>query len=231
MGGGAQWRLQMGALGEKRQLVTVTLPGFADRNGEPAIDTITGFARSVIADLDALNIKEFDLLGHSMGGMIVQEVMRHVGVRVPKLILYGTGPVGVLPGRFETIAESKRRAQADGLKATAHRIASTWFLKGKAAPQYQECATLAAQTADSAFEAGLDAMQNWSGEGLLAHIKAETLVLWGDQDRTYPWSQPHQLWQGIQRANLAVVPNCAHAVHLEKPELFNALVGDFLQQA
>jgi pimeloyl-ACP methyl ester carboxylesterase len=52
-------------------------------------------------------------------------------------------------------------------------------------------------------------------------------VLWGDGDRTYPWSQTEQLWTEIPNANLAVIPGCAHAVHLEKPGLFNAVLLEF----
>ena len=59
----------------------------------------------------------------------------------------------------------------------------------------------------------------------------ETLVIWGDRDRTYPWSQIEGLWRGISGSGLAVVPGCAHAVHLEKPALFNALLRDFLAAA
>ena len=38
----------------------------------------------------------------------------------------------------------------------------------------------------------------------------------------------HLLWSSISQAQLAVVPGCAHAVHLEKPDLFNSLLRDFL---
>ena len=69
-----------------------------------------------------------------------------------------------------------------------------------------------------------------SGEAALDNIASPTLVLWGDQDRTYLWSQTQRLWQGIAGARLAVIPGCAHAVHLEKPGLFNAMLKDFLQQ-
>jgi len=40
--------------------------------------------------------------------------------------------------------------------------------------------------------------------------------------------QPEALWRGISHTNLAVVPGCAHNVHLEKPLIFNAIVEDFL---
>ncbi|MDJ0823291.1 MAG: hypothetical protein QNJ09_15965 [Paracoccaceae bacterium] len=79
-----------------------------------------------------------------------------------------------------------------------------------------------------AILAGLEAMQGWDGSDHLSAIKAKTLILWGDGDRTYPWSQTETLWRSIPDAQLAVVPGCAHSVHMEWPELFNAIVGRFL---
>ncbi len=229
MGGRAQWDLQVVALGGQRKVVPVALPGFGDRNTDAPQTTIAGMAGSVVADLDQLGIQHFDLLGHSMGGMVVQEVIKLVPDRVEKLILYGTGAVGALPGRFETIAESKARARKEGLKSTARRIAATWFLEREQAAEFEGCARIAEQTSQNAFDAGLDAMQDWSGKTNLKAITTPTLVLWGDGDRTYPWSQTELLWRSVQQAKLAVVPGCAHAVHLEKPELFNLLITDFLE--
>ena len=47
-------------------------------------------------------------------------------------------------------------------------------------------------------------------------------------DRAYLWPQPEKLWREIDGAQLAVIPGCAHAVHLEKAYLFNAVLLDFL---
>jgi pimeloyl-ACP methyl ester carboxylesterase len=146
-------------------------------------------------------------------------------------VLYGTGAVGVLPGRFETIAQSKKRARSDGISQTARRISATWFLERENAPAYEACAKLAEQSTDEAILAGLDAMQAWSGADHLAAIDAKTLVIWGDGDRTYPWAQTQLLWDTIRDAALAVVPGCAHAVHLEKPAMFNSLVLDHLSSS
>ena len=145
-----------------------------------------------------------------------------------RLVLYATGAIGVLPGRFETIEESKRRAVEDGPAATARRIAATWFLAREAADGYEQCAAIAAQTKLAAIQAGLDAMQSWSGMQKLQQIPQDTLILWGDRDRTYPWNQIQSLWQTIRNTSLAVVPGCAHAVHAEKPDLFQSLISDFL---
>ena len=228
MGGAAQWNGQVAALSTKREVVALDLPGYGAANNLAPINTIEGFADWVISALDARGIEAFDLLGHSMGGMIVQEIARLVPDRIGKLILYATGSVGVLPGRFETIAESKARAEVDGAETTARRIAATWFLNGERDPAYRTCADIAAKSSLAAIKCGLTAMETWSGQQALADIRAETQIIWGDQDRTYPWSQINSLWTGISQCHLAVLPRCAHAVHLERPAAFNELLDDFL---
>ncbi len=228
MGGSAQWLPQIAGLSGQRDIIAVDLPGFGLNTHLPVINTIGGFADWVIAELRRQGVKRYHLLGHSMGGMIVQEMVRRDQGHVESLILYGTGAIGVLPGRFETIAESKARAERDGLRVTARRIAATWFLKGEAASGYEDCAALAEQSASAALPAGLDAMQAWSGADGLADIKPKTTIIWGDSDRTYSWDQTQLLWRSIPSASLAVVPGCAHAVHAEKPDVFNLLVLDGL---
>ena len=228
LGGGAQWAGQVAALSDIRDVIAVDLPGFGAAADQTAPDTIDGFAQAVLDDLSARGITEFDLLGHSMGGMIVQQIMRKEPTRVKRLVLYGTGPEGVLPGRFETIAESKRRASVDGVETTAARISATWFRHREKSSGYPACAAIAAQAGLQAVHAGLDAMEGWSGADNLARIACPTLVLWGDRDRSYNWDQVAALWQTIPNASLAVMPGCSHAVHLEKPDWFNAIVRDFL---
>ncbi len=228
MGGSAQWAPQIEALAG-HGLIALDLPGFGALSHLPAPARIKDFARSALDQLDARGTGQFDLMGHSMGGMVAQEMALLAPGRVRRLILYGTGATGVLPGRFESIDTSKRRADADGAQATARRIAATWFLDKEDAPAYPACAALAERSSLQAIHAGLDAMQAWDGSARLPDLSAEAaLVIWGDGDRTYPWSQTERLWHGVPGARLAVVPGCAHAPHLERPDLFNALVADFL---
>lgn len=229
MGGSAQWKYQIEALTQSCDIIAPDLPGFGKNRNLPVVHSIGGFADWVIQFLRAQGVTQYHLLGHSMGGMVVQEMVRRDSQSIQKLILYGTGATGVLPGRFETITESKRRAKADGTTTTARRIAATWFLNREADPAYPACAEIAAQSAATALPAGLDAMEAWSGVAALPLITQDTLILWGDCDRTYEWSQPHQLWSDIPNSSLAVVPGCSHAVHLEKPALFNTLIMDFLK--
>jgi len=229
LGGSAQWAAQVEAFSPSFRVITPDLPGYGRNCALQAPEQIGAFADYVLEQVQGMGVERFDLVGHSMGGMIVQEMVARAPQCVDRLVLYGTGPVGLLPGRFETIAESKRRVVEEGVEATGRRISATWFVDYEQAPNYSVCADLAVMASNQAALAGLTAMEQWSGEAALAGISSPSLVLWGDCDRTYTWSQQLRLWQGIKGARLAVIPGCAHAVHLEKPQLFNAILADFLE--
>ena len=227
LGGGQQWADQVEVFSAYFRVITPDLPGFGDNTEMTTPETIPELAQYVLDELDKLGVDRFHLVGHSMGGMIVQEMVALAPERVDKLVLYGTGPVGIMPGRFETIDESRRGVKEKGVEETGRRIAATWFQHGESGDGYRVCAELAVKASLQAALAGLAAMESWSGVAMLPKIACPTLVLWGDGDRAYLWQQPEQLWREIAGAQLAVIPGCSHAVHLEKSHLFNAMLQDF----
>ena len=81
-----------------RELICVDLPGFGKNAPSPPIDRIDGFASWVLDALERDGVRQFDLLGHSMGGMIAQEMTRQAPDRIDRLILYATGAEGVFAG-------------------------------------------------------------------------------------------------------------------------------------
>jgi len=228
MGGRAQWQLQQEDLGTDRDMIAIDLPGFGANNHLEAPKSIAGFATFVLDYLTAIGVQEFDLLGHSMGGMIVQEMVALAPDRVRRLVLYGTAATGNLPGRFETFEQSRQRVGTDGVSATARRISATWFVAFEDAGEFENCAKIAELSSMQAMQAALDAMEKWSRADNLTNITCPTLVVWGEIDRTYRWPQIDALWNEISESSLAVLPGCSHAAHLEKPDLFNAIVNDFL---
>lgn len=228
LGGGAQWDSTAAALAPGVRVIAPDLPGFGGNARLAAPSAIADFADAVLA-LPALRKTErFYLLGHSMGGMIAQEIVRKAPARIAALILYATGPRGTMPGRFETVAASRRRVLEEGAKAAAARIAATWFLAAAAAPAYSQVVRLARRAPPQSHLAGLTAMARWDGRADLRRIAAPTLIIWGSGDRSYRFAQIQSLWRGIPGADLAVIPGAAHFAHLEKPDLFSRIVGDFL---
>ena len=163
-----------------------------------------------------------------MGGMIVQEMTKIAGEKILKLICYGTGPRGNIPGRFETIDESRKKLKINGLRNTSFRIAKTWFIEEEKAKYFYLCEKAGKQTSIEAADNGLIAMKNWDGVKNLKNIRNETLIIWGDQDKAYNFNQVETLNNNIPNSNLKVIKGCSHNAHLEKPKKFNAVVEEFL---
>lgn len=230
LGGSAQWEAELEHLRHRFDVVAPDLAGYGDASHLSAPGDIETHARSVLATLDHLGVERFHLLGHSMGGMVVQEMVRLAPARVQRLVLYATGPLGSIPGRFETMARSRERLAEEGLARTARRTCATWLLDREASPAYERLAALACRASEAAAHAGLCAMEGWDGRAHLAAIEQPTLVIWGEGDRSYGWTQIEMLWRTIPKASLAVLPACAHALHLERTALFHALLLDFLSR-
>jgi non-heme chloroperoxidase len=63
----------------------------------------------------------------------------------------------------------------------------------------------------------------------LDEIEAPTLIVWGDQDSVFPFSDQTALDAGIPRSRLLVYPQTGHGVHWERPARFTADLSDFLR--
>ena len=230
LGSSDMWIPQIKFFKDNFRVIAPALPGFGNSSKINSCDSIDCMAKAILNFLAKKNIKQFNLLGHSMGGMIAQEITRLAGNKILKLIFYGTGPIGNIPGRFETIEESREKLKLNGLSVTVNRIAKTWFIEGDKAQYFYLCEQAGKHTSIEAADNGLVAMKNWIGVDNLKNIKNETLIIWGDQDRAYNYDQVEILNNSISNSKLEIFKGCSHNVHLEKPSEFNKIVTEFLKK-
>jgi len=230
LGSSEMWRPQIKFFKDNFRVIVPALPGFGKSNTVDSCDSIECMAKVILNLLENKKIKNFNLLGHSMGGMIVQEMTKLAGKKILKLICYGTGPRGNIPGRFETIDQSREKLKINGLEFTANRIAKTWFIDKEKAKYFYLCDEASKQTSLEATDNGLIAMKNWNGVENLKNIKNETLIVWGNQDKAYNYDQVETLNNNIPNSDLKIINGCSHNVHLEKPDEFNFIVEEFLKK-
>jgi len=228
LGSSKMWEPQVNFFKKHFRVITPDLPGFGKSNKAKPHNNIQSIADLLLDCLEEKKIDKFYLLGHSMGGMIVQEMAKKAGENISKLICYSTGPIGEMPGRFETVDQSRENLKKKGLEITATNIAKTWFIKGEDAKYFDICIEAGKQTSIEAVDNALIAFKNWNGVNTLKNIKNETLIVWGDQDKSYNLEQEQTLASNIERSKLVIFKDCAHNVHLEKPNQFNNTIKDFL---
>jgi len=230
LGSSEMWNFQKEFFSKHYRVIIPALPGFGESHNIKSLDSINKMAREIIDLLDQKNIDKFNLIGHSMGGMIVQEITKLIGDKVNKLVCFATGSIGEIPGRFETIDETREKLKKDGIEVSFSRVPKKWFVKGDKDKNYYLCKNavkdVSLETADNA----LLAMKNWRGKEDLKNIKNETLIIWGDKDTSYNFDQVDTLKKNIKNSRLEIFKDCAHNVHLEQPDQFNNLVQKFISE-
>src|SRR4051794_20975029 len=102
-------------LAAEREIVLVDAPGVGSSTGAPK-HTVAETARSILAFLDALGLREIDLLGFSLGGFVAQDLALLRPWAIRRLALGGGGrggPRGMHGGR-EDIEPAPRHDEGSG---------------------------------------------------------------------------------------------------------------------
>ena len=230
LGSAEMWKPQINFFKNYFRVIAPDLPGFGKSKEVKSHNSIQSIANLLLNFLEEKKIDKFYLLGHSMGGMIVQEMAKKGGKKILNLICYSTGSKGVMPGRFETVDKSRENFKKKGLENTAKDIAKTWFTKGENAKYFNTCIEAGKQTSLEAIDNALVAFKNWDGTSTLKNIINKTLIVWGDQDKSYRIDQIQSLKKNILNSSLTIFKGCAHNIHLEKVDKFNNTIFEFLKK-
>ena len=229
LGSSEMWNPQKEFLSKYFRVISPALPGFGESYKVKSHDSINEMAKTVLNCLNKMNINKFNLLGHSMGGMIVQEMAKISGEKIIKLICYATGSIGDIPGRFESIDTSREKLRKEGIKETVRRVPKKWFLEEEKAKYFYLCENATQEITEETADNALKAMKNWRGYENLKNIHNETLIIWGDKDISYNFEQVDNLNKNIPNSDLIIFKGSSHNVHLEEPEKFNDTVRNFLK--
>jgi 3-oxoadipate enol-lactonase len=226
----------MPALSQKFQLVLVDNRDAGQSGRAKAPYAIADMADDTVRVLDALGLPRAHVLGLSMGGMIAQELALRHRARLDHLILTGCGAA---PARaaFDPIrAWSWVKAHDPSGETFACEqltwLFSTAFLRNREGVQ-QTLAMLSSNPHPIDAEAyGRQARAYLEYDALdrLAGIEAPTLVIVGEQDLLTPPHVCREVASKIPGASLELIQGAgsSHAVPLERPNDFNALVTRFL---
>lgn len=186
--------------------------------------------------LDALDIERVHLLGNSMGGHSSVAFTLRYPERVGKLVLMGGGTGGgslftPMPAEgIKRLNQLYRQPTIENLKAMMDIFVFDTSDLTEELFQTRLNNMLARQDHLDNFVKSIEAnpKQFPDFSSRLAEIKADTLIVWGRQDRFVPFDTSLRLMAGIPNAQLHVFNQCGHWAQWEHADTFNRLVIDFL---
>lgn len=191
--------------------------------------SIPQFAADVGALLAHLGEGRAHVVGLSLGGMVAFQLAVDAPASVRTLTIVNSGPSVVPRNLAEHWALAVRRVvtRLAGPATFARLLAPKLFPRPEqAALRERFKATLAANDR-RAYVATLNAILGWSVLDRIHQIAVPTLVVAGDHDYTSVASK-EAYTSRIPGARLVVIPDARHALPVEWPDRFNAVLGDFL---
>ncbi len=212
------WSYQWPRLSHSTQVVVPDLPGHG-RSPGPGCCTIAAYSAVLLAILDALNLEQVLLAGHSMGGAIVLWTALVAPTRVAGLVLIGTGArLPILPMLLEEFEHDP---------STAIRLIVERAYGPQATPELRAMGAAAFHQIDPlVFRGDLQACQSYTLMQHIHNVQCPTLVLCGSADQVTPPKFSQYLHTHIRGSRLALVPDAGHMVLLEHPEtVYQALAG------
>ena len=227
---GNVWHAQRVALARSYKVITVDLPGCGRSDKTERQFSMDRWAAQVAGLADGLGLDRFVLVGHSMSTALAQRFAARYGARLAGLVLCGPITELAQAGK-EAFAKRAENVQKEGMLAVADTVVA-----GALSPATREAnAALAGMVREmllandtTCYAGHCHALREASAKADQPHIKCPTLVLVGDQDTVTPLAWARAVAAGIAGARLRVVPATAHLTMIERPELFNALLVEFL---
>ncbi len=204
--------------------------GSGESTVTPGPYTTAQLAADALALLDHLAIERADVFGMSMGGMIAQELALAAPERVERLVLgcthAGTAHAAPMPRE----AARAFALQSDDWALRMRTLAPFAFAQDVDPPLLE--AFVAKKSADvqdpAGYAAQIQAVLAHDAADRLQEIRANTLVLTGDDDRVIPGESSELLAQRIPSATLRVIPGAGHLFFIERPAATLEILGAFL---
>lgn len=212
----ATWAAQITGLSQHRRVIAVERSGHGhtpDRDGPLSYQQMTDETAEF---LGALGLSSVDVLGWSDGGMVAFLLAARYPNLVGTLSLTGTGfsSEGYVPGAIQELI---------ALEAPDPELQIYRDLYAAASPDGPEHFSIVWEKIRKLWGEPFD----WHSQ--LARVAVPTLVIVADDDYVTV-GHAEEMARRINQGQLAVIPGASHLVPMEKPELFNRLVLDFIEQ-
>jgi pimeloyl-ACP methyl ester carboxylesterase len=216
------------------QPVALDLPGYGAREPVEAM-SFEALAEDVEFAITRNALEKPVLLGHSMGGMVVQTMLRRKPDAYAAAVLSCTSPAfGNPSGDFQKTFVAERLAPLDAGKTMAEIApgAANGIMGPNADPAGRALfAEQYAEVPEATYRAAVKCLVTFDERANLANIKVPVLCLACEHDRQAPAPMVEKMASKIPGAQYVCLPGLGHMPNLEAPAIFDAAIFKFLKSA
>jgi 3-oxoadipate enol-lactonase len=233
IGGAARaWRGQITTFGNRYHAIAWDMPGYG---GSAPLGTVNipTLADALDDFLRQVRVIKPILVGHSIGGMIVQEWLAKNPRAATAAALVQTSPAfGSADGDWQKEFIAARLGPLDRgetMTSLAPILVKELIGDDPDGGGMEIARDCMASVPEATYRAAMLALLGFDQRKALKHIKVPTLVLSGSKDKNAPAPMMAKMATYIPSATYVEIEGAGHLVNLERPQIFNAALDEFLK--
>jgi len=225
------WHHQVNYFQKEYRVINLDLRAHGkSANDASQIITISLFTQDVLALLEYLHIKKAVIIGHSMGGLICQELAAYYPDRVIAMALSDTA--GFYPPPFCTEGLKERLAflETATMEAMAELVAEKCCSPYVTPEVRQEIKELFLSNEIEPYRQATVATFKSDYRAYHSKMNVPTVLIVGKYDKVTPLAYAEYLQSALPSARIAVISKAAHMTKVENPKEYNAVLDEFLKE-
>ncbi len=233
IGGAARaWRGQLEFFRDRYRAIAWDMPGYGGSAALPTV-SIAALADALQDFLQQVGATKSILVGHSIGGMIVQQLLAKNPRIAAAVVLAQTSPAfGKPDGDWQKSFLAARLGPLDRgetLVSLAPTLVKELVGDDPDVTGMELARDCMASVPEATYRATMLALMGFDLRNALKNIAVPTLVLSGSRDNNAPAPMMAKMATYIPSATYVELEGAGHLVNLERPEAFNAALNGFLK--
>lgn len=238
-GGNSRWQFQrqLPALSRRFDIYLPDLLFFGRSRTSGPHRSVDFQARCLVQAMARLGVRNYSVAGISYGGYVAYRVAEMDPAAVGRVVIMTAGVAAAGEEERREMAEREGRDVAEILLPRSAEDLRTLMNRSMYRPPawlpdflFRDFIKLMyKEHRKERVELLNDLLSNGVGMNPIPILKQETLILWGDQDDIFPIELAYKLHRHLgPKARLEVIKDAGHALQLEKSEVVNNLIEQFL---
>jgi 3-oxoadipate enol-lactonase len=233
IGGAARaWRGQLDFFKRRYRAIAWDMPGYGGSAPLPAV-SIAALADALQDFLQQVGAMKPILVGHSIGGMIVQQLLATNPGIASAIVLAQTSPAfGKPDGDWQKAFIQARLGPLDRgetLASLAPSLVKELVGDNPDISGIELARECMASVPEATYRATMLAMLGFDQRNALKDIAVRTLLLSGSKDKNAPAPMMAKMATYIPSAKYIELEGVGHLANLERPGAFNAALDSFLK--
>lgn len=229
LGSSLEWIYQLYYFNSRKHIIILDLPGYGKSDKINTKYSIEFFTKIVVDFLNLLGYNEAILIGHSLGGLIAQNITIQYPKLVKQLVLISTTAISEPTNNkflLFWVNVIFKLAYINFLRSTIKRINSTEDENRVFKRLYKNALTIPKSVVLSTFN---NMTFKFKLNENLSEIFQPTLIIYGTEDKIISKTMIITLGNLIPNSEINLIEKGPHRVMVENYERVNKLIDDFIK--